>query len=38
MKKFRNTEKGKPGDTLGILDSVPVPIEIQEEVEDDNRN
>lgn len=37
MKKFRNTEKGKPGDTLGILDSVPVPIEIQE-AEDDNRN
>jgi hypothetical protein len=37
MKKFRNTEKGKPGDTLGILDSVPVSIEIQE-ADDDNRN
>ena len=38
MKKFRNTEKGKPGELLGILDAVPVPIKIEEETEDDNGN
>lgn len=38
MKKFRNTEKGKPGELLGILDAVPVPIKIEEEIEDVNRN
>ena len=37
MKKFRNTEKGKPGEWLGILAAVPVPIKIEEEIEDDDR-
>ena len=38
MKKFRNTEKGKPGELLGILDTVPAPIKIEEENENDNGN
>jgi len=38
MKKFKNTEKGKPGETLGILNTVPVPIKIEEEIDDDNGN
>ena len=38
MKKFKNTEKGKPGELLGVLNTVPVSIEIKEEIEDDNRN
>jgi hypothetical protein len=38
MKKFKNTEKGKPGDLLGVLDAEPVPIQLEEEIEDDNRD
>lgn len=38
MKKFKSTEKGKPGELLGILDIEPVPIKLEEEIADDNRD
>lgn len=38
MKKFKNTEKGKSGELLGMLDAEPVPIKLVEEIEDDNRD